>query len=539
MAKSMKLFHFTYCALLFILVAACTTAEEPNKEEAGGPPNIIFIMTDDHAFQALSAYDSTLLKTPNIDRIAREGVRFDRAFVTNSICSPSRAVILTGKHSHMNGLRDNIQRFDSTQTTFPKILRANGYQTAVIGKWHLKTQPTGFDYWRVVPGQGHYYTPEFRTPEGLDTLDGYITDVITDLALGWLDTMRNDTMPFMLMYQHKAPHREWLPGPDHLGNFMDEPLPEPATLFDDYENRGTAAKEAEMLISEHMALTSDNKLHPDLVEELGFEEFMRWYAPVSQRNINRMSEEERKNWDAVYDPINEDFKENTPRGDELTRWKYQRYMQDYLACIQSVDDNIGRLLDYLEEKGLADNTLVFYTSDQGFYLGEHGWFDKRFMYEESFRTPMLMRWPGKIEPGTTNDYLVQNLDIPETILDAAGIAIPSDMQGRSLLPLFEEENPEWRDAVYYHYYEYPGIHAVKRHYGVRTDRYKLIHFYYDVDEWELYDLQRDSHEMNNLIDNPDYDDIKEQLMTRLQELQMQYGDSDSLRQVILKEDLGI
>ncbi len=527
----MKLSLFS--SLLFcLLMLSC---EAPQEETApSGPPNIVLIISDDHAYQAISAYGSQLIQTPNLDRIGARGVRFDRAFVTNSICSPSRAVILTGKHSHMNGLRNNIQRFDSTQQTFPKLLRSAGYQTAVIGKWHLKTQPTGFDYWRVLPDQGHYYTPEFRTPEGLDTLDGYVTDVITDLAINWLDSLRNDTMPFMLMYNHKAPHREWLPGPDHLGAFMDEPLPEPATLFDDYKGRGTAAKEAEMLISKHMGLTNDNKIRPEIVDSLGFEEFIRWYAPVYYRNLDRMSEEERRNWDAVYDPLNDNFKNNTPKGKELTRWKYQRYMQDYLGSIRSVDDNIGRLMDHLEEKGLAENTLLIYISDQGFYLGEHGWFDKRFMYEESFRTPLLMQWPARIKPGIVNNDLVQNLDIAQTILDAAGVPIPNDMQGRSLLPLFEKNKPEWRDALYYHYYEYPGIHAVKRHYGVRTDRYKLIHFYHDIDEWELYDLENDPDELTNQIDNPDYDEIEAQLRGKLKELQEQYGDSDSLRMEYLR-----
>ncbi len=510
--------------LLFLPFLTACNPQEITDPEPTGPPNIILIISDDHAYQAISAYGSQLIQTPNIDKIGAQGVRFDRAFVTNSICSPSRAVILTGKHSHINGLRDNIEIFDSTQQTFPKLLRNNGYQTAIIGKWHLKSQPTGFDYWRVLPDQGHYYTPEFRTPEGLDTLDGYVTDVITDLAINWLDSLRNDTMPFMLMYNHKAPHREWLPGPDHLGAFMDEPLPEPATLFDDYSGRGRAAKEAEMRLADHMGLTNDNKIHPDIVDSLGFQEFMGWYAPVSLRNVNRMNEEDRRNWEEIYGPINENFKNNTPSGDELTRWKYQRYMQDYLGCIQSLDDNIGRLMAHLEEQGLADNTLLIYISDQGFYLGEHGWFDKRFMYEESFRTPLLMQWPGKIQPGTVNKDLVQNLDIAETILDAAGVSIPADMQGRSILPLFSEEKPKWRDALYYHYFEYPGIHAVKRHYGVRTDRYKLIHFYNDIDEWELYDLQEDPQEMKNVFGEPEYQEIKDELMKRLRELQAQYKD---------------
>ncbi len=533
----MKLKQTVIFSLLLFLLFQCTSNPDSELSEEKGPPNIILIISDDHAFQALSAYDSTLIQTPNIDRLAKEGVLFNRAFVSNSICSPSRAVILTGKHSHLNGLRDNIQIFDSTQQTFPKLLQQEGYQTAVLGKWHLKSQPTGFDYWRVLPDQGHYYQPEFRTPNGLDTIDGYVTDVITDLAINWLDNLRNDTMPFMMMYNHKAPHREWLPGPNHLGAFMAEPLAEPASLFDDYQGRGRAAREAEMRISDHMGLTNDNKIDSEIVDELGFKEFMGWYVPVSKANVDRMSEEDRKRWDAVYQPINEQFKNNTPKGDDLTRWKYQRYMQDYLASILSLDENIGRLLDHLDQEGLAENTLIIYMSDQGFYLGEHGWFDKRFMYEESFRTPMLMRWPGQIESGSQNNDLVQNLDIAETILDAANINIPGDMQGQSVLPLVTNEKTSWRDALYYHYYEYPGIHAVKRHYGVRTDRYKLIHFYYNVDEWELYDLETDPQEMKNVYGDPAYQEVQNQLMKRLDELQVQYGDSDSLRQVILQEDL--
>lgn len=528
--------HFPLLFLLFAGLMACKT------EQSGGlpktPPNIVFIISDDHAYQALSAYDSSLIKTPQLDRLARNGIRFDRAFVTNSICSPSRAVMLTGKFSHLNGLKDNIETFDSTQQTFPKLLQKAGYQTAVIGKWHLKSQPTGFDYWRVLPDQGHYYTPEFRTPEGLDTLEGYVTDVITDLSIDWLDNLRNDTMPFMLMYNHKATHREWLPGPNELARF-DEfgPYPEPGTLFDDYANRGKAAAEAEMRIAEHMGVTHDNKIWPELAAELGFEDFLGWYSPIAKRNYERIDSTNKALWDKVYNPINEDFKENTPSGNSLTRWKYQRYMQDYLACVKSMDDNIGRLMDHLESKGLAENTLIIYVSDQGFYLGEHGWFDKRFMYEESFRTPLLMSWPGVINPGTVNDKLVQNLDLAQTVLEAAQVEQPTDMQGKSLIPLLLDKPIQWRDALYYHYYEYPGIHAVKRHYGVRTDRYKLIRFYYDIEEWELYDLEKDPQELNNVYADPAYAEVKEELMKKLDELQVQYQDSDSLRQVMLEEDL--
>jgi len=494
-------------------------------------------MSDDHAFQAISTYDDKLIETPNIDRLAKEGMRFDRAYVTNSICSPSRAVILTGKHSHLNGVRDNINVFDSAQQTFPKMLQRSGYETAVIGKWHLKSQPSGFDYWRVLPDQGVYYQPKFRTPGGIITEQGYVTDVITDLAIEWLDELRNESKPFMLMYQHKAPHRSWLPAQDYLDEFMDKPIPIPETLFDDYSGRGTAAYEAEMRIKEHMGLSNDNKIKPELVEELGFEEFSQWYAPIYERNYNLMTTEEKEKWNAVYEPINMNFSENPPRGDSLVLWKYKRYMEDYLASIKSVDDNVGRLLDFLEESGLDKNTLVVYTSDQGFYLGEHGWFDKRFMYEESFRTPLLVRWPGKIIPASVNKKLVQNLDFAETFLEVAGVEIPGDMQGHSLLPLFEGNTKYWREAIYYHYYEYPGVHGVKRHYGISTERFKLIHFYYDIDEWELYDLETDPQELNNLVDDPKLEKILSIMKKKLKALRIQYGDSDELTLKILENDL--
>jgi arylsulfatase A-like enzyme len=516
--------------LLAILVVSCSKLEERK-------PNIIFIMSDDHAFQAVSAYGDQLIQTPNIDKLGAEGMRFDRAYVTNSICAPSRAVILTGKHSHINGLRDNIGRFDSTQATFPKLLQKAGYQTAIVGKWHLKSEPTGFDYWKVLVDQGDYYQPVFKTSEGVIKEKGYVTDVITDMALEFLAGQAKQDKPFMLMYQHKAPHREWMPAQKYLNAFWGKSIPVPKTLFDDYQNRGSAARQAEMRISDHMGLTNDNKIKPEIIDSLGIKEFYKWYANIYNDKLSRLTTEERKNWDSIYDPMNEAFLKNPPKGDSLTLWKYRRYMEDYLATIKSIDDNVGRVLDYLEESGLAENTIVVYTSDQGFYLGEHGWFDKRFMYEESFRTPLLVRWPDKIKPGTVNSNLVQNLDFAETFLDLAGVEIPNDMQGKSLLPLFAGNDKDWRDALYYHYYEYPGFHGVKRHYGISTDRYKLIHFYYDVDEWELYDLEKDPDEMQNVIDNSEYQQVKEELLVRLDELRKQYGDSDELTKEILESDL--
>jgi arylsulfatase A-like enzyme/predicted alpha/beta superfamily hydrolase len=500
-------------------------------------PNIIFIMSDDHAYQAISAYDTTLIRTPNIDRLANEGMRFDRAFVTNSICSPSRAVILTGKFSHLNSIKDNIDVFDTTQLTYPRILQANGYQTAVIGKWHLKSRPQGFDYWKVLPGQGYYYHPEFRTKEGIVKEEGYVTDIITDLAINFLKEKRDPSRPFMMMYQHKAPHREWRPSMENLDAFHAEAIPEPSTLFDDYAKMGTAAKDAEMRIIDHMGYSNDNKVHPDSIKKLGLKNFSDWYDSTYLLQYERLSEEEKAKWDAVYGPIVNDFMKNTPEGDALLRWKYQRYMQDYLATIKSVDENVGRLLDYLDEKGLAENTLVIYTSDQGFYLGEHGWFDKRFMYEESFRTPLLARWPGHIAPGQVNTQLVQNLDFAQTMLDAANAPASEEMQGESLLPIFKGTAQSWREALYYHYYEYPGIHGVKRHYGVRTDRYKLIHFYHDIDEWELYDLQTDPKESTNVYNQPAYKAVQEELHLRLAALREQYKDTDEVTQQMLEADL--
>lgn len=516
------LYAFSSLVLLIALSSCGETKQEEDK--ADSRPNIIFIMSDDHAYQALSAYDDKLIQTPNIDRLAEEGMLFEHAYVTNSICAPSRAVILTGKHSHLNGMMDNSVRFDSTQMTFPKLLQENGYQTAIVGKWHLKTQPTGFDYWRVLPDQGHYYNPEFRTPEGLVVDSGYVTDIITDRSIQWIKDNKESKKPFMLMYQHKAPHREWSPKEEHFRAFTQKEFPEPATLFDDYAGRGTAAKEAEMRISSHMGVTYDNKIDPEIAEKLGHKDFIYWYKNGYYEMLARMNPSTRAAWDEVYGPINEEFEQMNPQGDALTSWKYQRYMQDYLGSIASVDDNVGRLLDFLEEEGLAENTIVIYTSDQGFYLGEHGWFDKRFMYEESFRTPLLIRWPRVTQPGSVNGQLVQNLDFAETILEAAQVKIPAEMQGRSLVPLLKGEKVDWREALYYHYYEYPGIHAVKRHNGIRTDRYKLIHFYYDVDEWELYDLEMDPQEMNNVYEDAAYMEVRENMHEKLIELMHEYKD---------------
>jgi arylsulfatase A-like enzyme len=517
---------YVLCSLLLIGLIACQSKPKPKLSSKGLPerPNIIFIMTDDHAYQAISAYGSQLIKTPNIDRLAATGMRFDRAFVSNSICAPSRAVILTGTHSHINGVLDNVLPFDSSKTIYPQILQDSGYQTAMIGKWHLKSEPRGFDYWKILPGQGHYYNPDWRTPEGKTQDEGYVTDLITDEAIDWLEEGRDPDAPFLLVYQHKAPHREWMPGPAHLGDLVGEDFPMPDTYFDAYAGRGQAAKEQEMSVIEDMSYTHDHKIPPYIMRELGLQG-PGWYDGAYHNEQGRMTDAQRAAWSEVYDPIIAELEAQWPLSDSaLARWKYQRYLEDYLGTIQSVDDNVGRLLDYLEAHGLRENTLIVYTSDQGFYLGEHGWFDKRMMYEESFRTPLLVSWPGVIEPGSVNEDLVQNLDFAQTLLGAAGVTAPAYMQGQSLIPLLQGQSVPWRDALYYHYYEYPGAHMVKRHYGVRTDRYKLIHFYDDVDEWELYDLDQDPQEMQSVYGRPAYAEVQAQLHQRLRALQAQYQD---------------
>ncbi|HIF30167.1 MAG TPA: DUF4976 domain-containing protein [Planctomycetaceae bacterium] len=485
--------------LVFVLTVALHTANQDGygKETR---PNILFIMSDDHGYQALGCYGSKVNKTPNLDRIAKGGMRFDRCFVTNSICGPCRAVILTGKYSHLNGFTRNGNTFDGGQQTVSKLLQAAGYQTAVVGKWHLRSDPTGFDYWHILQGQGPYYNPPMKTPEGIVRHTGYTTDIITDLALDWLKNKRNAEKPFYLVYQHKAPHRNWQPGPKYLTKYDGETIAEPATLFDDYEGRGTPAKTQQMTIERHLN-PNDLKLVPP-----------------------KLTPEQRELWDAAYEPKNKAFLESQLEGKDLVRWKYQRYVKDYLRCIDSVDANVGRVLDYLDESGLSENTVVFYTSDQGWYLGEHGWFDKRWMYEESFRTPLMVRWPGVTEPGSVTTDMAMNLDFAETFLEIAGQPIPPDMQGKSLIPVLQQKTPStWRDSVYYHYYEYPGAHSVRRHLGVRTDRYKLIHFY-NLDEWELYDLKKDPNEMKSVYSDPAHADVLKMMKVRLTKIRKKYKD---------------
>jgi len=520
------------------LAAASCTSRAPKQEIKR--PNILFIMSDDHGYQAISAYGHGLNKTPNIDRLAAEGAIFTRACVTNSLCAPSRAVMLTGKHSFVNGKVDNVQHFNWDQENFPKLLQKAGYQTALIGKIHLDGQPQGFDYSAVLPGQGNYYNPDFIVNGEKEQIHGYVTEITTNLALKWLK-QRDQEKPFCLLYHQKAPHREWLPAEKYFKEYTKMHFKEPETLFDDYEGRGTAAKSAEMNILKNMNWSGDNKIYPEVMEELGIQETSDWGKNAFRKNLARMDSTQRAAWDAVYRPLNESFKKEYPKMSQKERmqWRYQRFMQDYLACIASVDEGVGEVLDYLDKNGLADNTIIVYTSDQGFYLGEHGWFDKRFMYEESLRTPLLIRYPKEIKAGTKIDKLVQNLDFAPTFLDYAGVEIPSDMQGKSFRKLVSGESAEWRDAIYYTYYEYPSIHMVKRHYGICTDRYKLIHFYYDIDEWELYDLEKDPREMHNVYGDPAYTAIQKNLHERLADMRKKYGDSDENDQHYLKDYLDV
>lgn len=478
-----------FVLLLLPLLSCLKAAEEKTK------PNIVFIFCDDLATQAISAYghELKLLETPHIDRVAAEGMLFERCVVPNSICGPSRAVIQTGKYNHLNGFYHNGSRFDGSQQTFPKLLKAAGYQTAVIGKWHLVSDPEGYDHWHILPGQGAYYNPPMIRDGEPVKHQGYTTDLIGDFSVDWIKK-RDKTKPFLLMSQHKAPHREWAPALRHLGWNGDRVFPEPPTLFDDYSGRGQAELEQDMTLAKTFT-ERDAKLVPPPGLDAG----------------------QLEAWNAYYEPRNAGVEKLA--GKELVRWRYQRYLHDYLACVKAVDEAVGKLLDTLEAEGIADETMVVLSSDQGFYLGEHGWFDKRWIYEESLTTPFLIRWPGKIEPGTRGGGIVSILDFPETFLEAAGLPVPADMQGRSLMPFFASGGKapkDWRKSFYYHYYEYPGPHSVRRHYGVVTDRYKLFHCYEpDVDYWTLLDRQSDPLELTNVYGNADYAQVQDELHAEL------------------------
>jgi arylsulfatase A-like enzyme len=502
-----------------ILATAALAALLPAQEVARTRPNIVFVFSDDHAPQAISAYGSTINATPNIDRLAAEGMLFRQSFCGNSICGPSRATIQTGLHSHANGFRQNGDRFDGSQTTFPKLLQAAGYTTAMIGKWHLESEPTGFDYWDVLPGQGQYYNPDLISAAGRRRVEGYCTEVVTDLAIDWLERGRDADKPFLLMCQHKAPHRPWMPGPAELGLFRDATIPEPATLFDDHQGRGPAAAQHQMGIRDHMYMAYDLQAPMDADETL-------YQAYLGA--LKRMTPAQRESWDAAFAAENQELRDAELQGEALVRWKYQRYIKNYLRCVAGVDRSVGQLLDWIDRNGLREDTIFVYASDQGFYLGDHGWYDKRWMYEESFRMPLLVRWPGHAAPGSVCDALVQNIDYAPTFLDAAGATIPATMHGRSLVPLLEGRTPDdWRQSLYYHYYESRATHFVAAHEGVRTDRYKLIHFYEDEHRyWEFYDLEKDPDELRNAVADDANADLVATLKAELARLKRLYGVTD-------------
>ena len=512
-------------------VAAGSCSGNEKKAEPQKPLNIVYIMCDDHSYQTVSAYDNRYLDTPNIDRIGAEGVRFTNSFVANSLSGPSRACLLTGKHSHKNGFTNNEHGiFDGSQQTVQQLLRDNGYTTAMVGKWHLVSEPTGFDYWSILTGQGDYYNPVFIDNGERKVMPGYCTNVTTDIALEWLENGRDKSKPFCLFLHQKAPHRTWMPDLQDLELYEDVVYPLPENFYDDYEGREAAAKQ-ELSIIKDMNVVYDlkmadaeNEIHtPDQpwLEEYGRGMYLQTDLP------GHMTAAEKEVWDAHYVPIIEKFKKDSLSGDALSEWKYQMYMHDYCRVIHSVDRNVGRVYDYLKEKGLLENTVIIYTSDQGFFMGEHGYFDKRYMYEESFRTPLLLRMPdcctGALR-GRDIDGFVQNIDHAPTFLEMAGAAIPDDIQGRSYLSLLSGNDKGWRKSLYYHYYEYPAEHCVRRHYGVRTSRYSLMHFYNDIDEWELFDLRNDPQEMHNIFGKPGTERITKRLMKELERLQIEYDD---------------
>lgn len=480
-------------------------------------PNIIFIMSDDHAYQAISAYNRDLINTPNIDQIAREGALFEKAFVTNSICGPSRAVILTGKYSHINGFKDNEDSFNGNQQTLPKILRRNGYNTAILGKWHLRSQPQGFDYWNILPDQGEYYNPDFIKMGKDTTYQGYVTDIITDLALNWLDLNKEE--PFFLMIHQKAPHRTQMPPIKYMDLFNDKDFALPPTFYDDYKNK-IALQRNRLRVADDLFIDYDSKVQCDTCAAY---KLNKSDSSLYDHVIKRLTPEERKLWDKAYQKEYDEFAQIKTK-DQLVKWQFQRFMEDYLRCIKSVDDNVGKVLEYLKNNGLEENTIIIYTSDQGFFLGEHGLYDKRFMYEEAFRTPMMIRYPKMIKPGKRLDQMVLNLDIAPTLLDFAGITTPDDMQGVSMKNLLTKAKVRgWRDKIYYHYYE--NTFGVTPHYGIRTKKYKLIHFYGAIDSWELYDLNKDPEERMNIYSDSSSIPIIETLKRELKELRMKYKDN--------------
>lgn len=555
-------------SLLSFAALSCVAATAQAQQKAAAAtqrPNIVYIMCDDHAFQCISAYGSPISKlapTPNIDRIAERGMRFDRAFVENSLSTPSRACLMTGLYSNQNGQRQLGEGIDTTRTFFTEQLQQAGYQTAVVGKWHMGCDPKGFDYYHIYNDQGQYYNPQYH---GTDTdgkyivEEGYSTDLTTDHALSFIEH-RDTNKPFCLLLHHKAPHRNWLANTKYFGMYDNVTFPMPETFYDDYETRGSAVRTQKMSVTKDMRWEQDFKV-PEMLDTANADS---WDSYLSLMNeVNRMNPEQRIAWGKYYFPRNRRLLEARLTGKELDEWKYQNYIRDYMSVIKSVDESVGRVLDYLDSHGLTDNTIIVYTSDQGFYMGEHGWFDKRFMYEESLRTPLLIAYPGHIQPGTVCNKLVQNIDYAPTFLDLAGISKPKELPGRSLTPIFKagDKVKGWRNSIYYHYYDYPTYHMVRKHDGVRTDRYKLIHFYGEggldavkenkyqrqpgtrehgcmtyltslgyfepkdsaVNYNELYDLQADPHELNNLYGKPGYEKITKQLQKQLNDYRKSIG----------------
>lgn len=547
-AKNIQM--LTVLSTFTLALTACVTDNDSEQkivekkvvEQQPTRPNILFIMTDDHAEKAISAYGHELIQTPNIDRIANEGMLFKNAFVTNSICGPSRAVLMTGKHSHINGFIDNAEDtiFDSSQETFPKLLQKAGYYTSVVGKWHLGSDPTGFDDWQILVGQGEYYSPQFKSELGIKQYDGaYVTNKITDIVLEQLEN-RDQSKPFAMLYHHKAPHRNWMPDVELLekDGFPKE-YSVPQTFNDDYQGR-PAAEHQDMRVSD-MYLGWDMKLQPGQFEKEtgtgGYRHDTTFDHSAVEKawayHYNRMNDEQKAKWNKYYQNLEAEYKEFKDDPEKRAIWMYNRYMHDYLATVRSVDDNIGRVLDYLDENGLRDNTIVVYTSDQGFYLGEHGWYDKRFMYEESMSTPLVIRYPTMISPGQVNEQLVQNIDFAPTFVDIAGGKVPGAMQGLSLRPLLMndvEGKSNWRTGLYYQYFEYPTPHSVIPHYGIRTDRYKLIRFEGQSEgsapHWELYDLTADPSELENQYNKPSLAKVTAQLHQQLIALRKQYQVTD-------------
>ena len=520
------------CASIVVFCVGLTAlvTESHAINSNGKRPNILFIFSDDHACHAIGAYNGWLKDvnpTPNIDQLAASGMLFQNSFCTNSICGPSRAVILTGKFSHLNGFMRNGTKFDGSQQTFPKLMQKAGYRTAMIGKWHLHSQPQGFDYWDVLRGQGDYYNPVLLNENGERTVEGYCTDIVTELAIDWLKENvqgNDDDEPFMLMCQHKAPHRCWMPPLRYLDLYNGIEMPVPSTLFDNQADNAKCIQLEEMELDRHMNLVSDLFAYP---KKEWLDDFEFSFDGSALNNKKKMTKQQLQAWNAGYEQENREMLQANLSGKELVRWKYDRYIKNYLRCVRGVDDSVGQLMKHLKDNDLAENTIVIYCSDQGFYLGDHGWFDKRFMYEESFKMPFIVHWPGVTKPGQVNKELIQNLDYAETFLDIAGAKIPDDMQGESLVPLLKGENPKWRDAVYYHYYQFPSVHMVARHYGVRDQRYKLIHFY-QFDEWELYDLEKDPEELHNVYASKEYSAEVVRLKKRLEELREQYKDDSDV-----------